>query len=118
MFGNDKLWNALTNRLDHVEELQRACATRHEVEELKRDLTKNSDSLDVVKDNTNKLSIEFKETRRWMGIMASLLAFAIPFVEEIKDVVFHQDGSHQEQVDIQMQNEIYQLRKELETLKK
>ena len=89
MFGSEKLWDALSGRLDQVEMHVSECAKKHEVDEVKKELKENASLISDVKDNTNQLKVEFAESRRWIGIIAALLAFAIPFVEELKDSVFH-----------------------------
>ena len=112
---NKQLLGILSKRLDTVEEHVAQCAKQHELDGLKADLKDNRELIGEIKDNTNRLAVEFSESRRWIGIIAGLLAFFIPFIEEVKDVIFHQDGTA---ADIQYQNEVYYLRKELEELKK
>lgn len=111
---NKQLLGILSKRLDTVEEHVAACAKQHDLDSLRNDLKDNRELIGEIKDNTNRLAVEFSESRRWIGIIAGLLAFFIPFVDEVKDAILHQDES----VDTHYQDEIYYLRKELEGLKK
>lgn len=110
MFDKDYK-KSLDDRLKKVEEHVEKCAQKHELDEVKRcvektnsALTENGRCLHSVQSELLKIQAKADERDKigakriaWLGIA---IAIAVPFVEEIKDVIFHKPETlpvHQDQ---------------------
>lgn len=109
MWSNKEVWENLHQRLDKVEEHVSKCAQRHEVDEVKESLKENQVCLNTLSQQTTQINTTLVESRRWMGIIASLIVVGIPILEEVKDAIFAGGNTG-------AQLEIFELKKSLTDL--
>ena len=128
MFGNQAL-EMLNSRLDNVEQHVAKCAQKHELDEVKKCLEKTNDALvengnciHSVQSELAKIQAKAEERDKmgakriaWLGIG---IAIAVPFIEEVKDVLFHKpetNPAHHQQHNSQtdtLLRELIQLQKQ------